>query len=399
MTVYRLGLIITAVIAAVLVTIGVFVLLVELDFAVHVRGRIEPARLLSVVCPEPGTITVCAGTGPVKKGDLLLALDTQAEERILGSLSRVRVLLRKQLENERELRRAAGKAHASEVARVESEVKLLHEQLEAERGSLAELATEITQARREQKQLVQALRHSELSVMKALRVDGLVTEKELELAKHRAEISRAEAQEAELAAEEEQIEKALRKQELAGTLSSRQKELALLKEEPSNRRSLLELERRLADLAQREEEIRLLIGRKRVVAPFNGSVIQTEAAPGMYVRGGVPLLTLAATDEFVFRTLTTPRVRVGLEEGLPARLVLDEYPATAYGYTPAKLTRIEALLGAENGEQAAYRLTLSVHPEQREAADKPYELLAGLSGTADIITFHGTTARYLMQRD
>ncbi|MBN1676143.1 MAG: HlyD family efflux transporter periplasmic adaptor subunit [Kiritimatiellae bacterium] len=401
MRVFRLAMIVTLTIGVLLLVGGLFMLLVKMDFFVHVRGRIEPARMLTLSLPRGGRVAFCAAATELKEGELVVALDATAEQAVLESLARIEEILVKQREHELVLRAASKREHAEEVKRTEKELDLLRAQLEAEEGQLHTVAAKLTDVREEQKRLAEGLRRDEVSILTALKKDGLVTQSDLELARYRASLAESELSETRLTAEEDQLRRQMERERLQTDVASKADTLAMLKQSPGNIRNLLEIERRLEENRQSQADLKRVVEEKKLHAPFDGRVLHVAATPGEMVSAGQVLATFADTSAYVFRATANPDTRVNLHEGLSARITLDTYPARVYDYLPAKVAAIETQLAPE--QEVRYRITLNVngHNGSKPGAGErpPFELVPGLPGTADIVTFHGTTVQYLMNEE
>ena len=143
------------------------------------------------------------------------------------------------------------------------------------------------------------------------------------------------------------------------------------------------------DLRMELAELERTIEEKQARSPFAGVVLETIAAEGSLVSAGSPVLVLADTSGFIFRASVGPHVRRDLTEAVEARMRLDSYPHMKYGEGRMQLAGIETRL--RSGEPAAYDLAFVI----TEAPD--YELKPGLAGTAEIITFRGTTVQYMLR--
>ena len=118
------------------------------------------------------------------------------------------------------------------------------------------------------------------------------------------------------------------------------------------------------------------------------------------------LLVVGDERELVFIAEPSEAIRSKLRDDAPAQLHLDEYPYTTHGSVKARLAHIECRLDDAGTDKsiadaakrmapghagARYRLTLV--PE----AGAAIPLVTGLSGSAEIVVFHGTIVRYVLQ--
>lgn len=362
---------------------------VPMRFTTTAHGQIEPGRVLRVAFPVAGHLSAIADGGEVEKGQVIAALDTAPEEAALASLAGQIELLREQADLERRAMAAGGRQLELDISRAEKRLEHIENQLEAERGRLAELNLEILKSQQREKSLTAQLRRSEEAVLASLIGQGLVTEMEMALSRHRAELAELEAAQLEMEVERTRLGHELRLGELVTQKATTEAEIARLKASPPGGRALLELERRLAELTAEVERAEQSIEAKRIRAPFDGRILAVEAAEDAFVTAGQAVAALADDSEMVFRGSVGQDAIGDVSVGQEARVRIAIYPYLRFGYVEAKVQKYETRLSA--GGPAVYPVTF-------ELDEAPFRLSPGLAGSADITVYHGTILNYLTRR-
>ena len=389
MSVFRLSVLVALAVGVLVVVAALFILRVEIDFTVSVAGRVEPNRVLRVAVPAQGRVAFIAPLGRVRKGALLLALDTGAEEDAVAGLSRERGILQEEAGLEQKRLAAETAQQASEQAQVEKEALLLQEQLTFEQGKLRELSQRIQACLGEQKRAMTVLRLDEERMLTSLASKGVVTKLDMAVAKQRSALSRSEELQIRLEAERDKILRRLKIEELGTRLAIQTIRLSALRQRPVDTRRVLEVRARIEELGGRITQLGRGIKQKCFHAPFDGEVMTVGAHVGEVLQPAAAALLLADDAPAVFRATAAPAVRRFLRKGQEARIRLQSYPYFAFGRLPARLQAIVTRLPADAA--AGYGVLFTV-------GEAPYELMHGLQGTADVITFRGTVVKYLMHR-
>ena len=362
---------------------------VPMRFTTTAHGQIEPGRVLRVAFPTSGHLVAIADGGEVERGQVIAALDAAPEEAALASLAEQIELLREQADLERRAMAAGGRQLELDISRAEKRLEHIENQLEMEKGRLAELNLEILRSQQREKSLTAELRRSEEAVLASLIGQGLVTEMEMALSRHRAELAELEAAQLEMEVERTRLGHELRTGELETQQATTEDEIARLKASPPGGRTLIELERRLAELAAEVERMEQSIEAKRIRAPFDGRILAVEAAQDAFVAAGQTVAALADDSEMVFRGSVGQDAIGDVYIGQEARIRLDIYPYLSFGYVQATVQKHETRLAP--GNPAVYPITF-------EIAKAPFLLTPGLTGSADITIYHGTILSYMTRR-
>lgn len=389
MKIARIGCALVLIILVLMVAGAAIAALVPMRFTTTSHGRLEPGRLLRLAFPAQGRVVWLAEPGAVEEGDLVAALDTTAEEEALTALAKQSALLRRQLDLEKRALEAGGRQLEIDIARAERQLEHLETQLEKERGRLAELDLEIVKYQQQEKSLTAELRRSEEAVLASLIGQGLVTQMEMALSKHRADLAKLEAAQLEMQVEREQLTRELRIKELDTQRAVREAEIASLKAAPPGGRTVVELEGRLAEIEAETERLEQTADAKRLRAPFGGRILTASASKGEIVSAGQPVCQLADDSELVFRGTVGQDAIGDVAPGQEALLRMDVYPYLRFGHIKAEIESVETRLAP--GETAVYPVAFKL--------DKaPFRLTPGLTGAADITVYRGTILKYLTRR-
>jgi RND family efflux transporter MFP subunit len=133
-----------------------------------------------------------------------------------------------------------------------------------------------------------------------------------------ARMRAAGAQGRQVAAELEQAERDTERLERAGGRLVAEREIE------QARAVQAQLEGRKAELAAAVQENRAVLSRLRLVAPFDGQVMDRAVDPGDWVNPGDPVLELVASDDLEVLVQAPARLAADLEEGGRAMLTKGE---------------------------------------------------------------------------
>lgn len=151
--------------------------------------------------------------------------------------------------------------------------------------------------------------------------------------------------------------------------------------------------RQITDLDGQIRQARLQIQYGQLRAPLNGVVFDLKVSPSSVVEAAAPMLVLVPSGSLEARVLVPSRVIGFISPGMKARLSLDTFPATDYGYLPALVRDIgsDALTAEEMrttlGAEAAglfYPVVLELSHQTLAAGQRQVPLKAGMTLTADI---------------
>lgn len=177
-------------------------------------------------------------------------------------------------------------------------------------------------------------------------------------------------------------------------LKRTQAELQRLRQEHAKERPPLgDYRRRFAltgDINRLEAEqakLKRAIAHKSLWAPFAGTVTDRRCLVGEAIAAHTPVLQLVSPSPLVFRSDAHPHEARRLVVGQDVSLTLDAYPKLTYGAIPGRLSDIHLV---HPGEEQRYRLTVQLSPDTFSLP-----LLAGMEGTAHIVTFRGTPLHYI----
>jgi len=117
-----------------------------------------------------------------------------------------------------------------------------------------------------------------------------------------------------------------------------------------------------------------------LVAPWAGTVLSVETAPGAIVGGGSPILTLLDTEDLQFHTTNlSERDLADIEPGQAVRITLKSYPSQEISGT---VVRIAPLASGGIGDAATFAVVIDLDPVD-------LLLLPGMTGRAEILREDG----------
>ncbi|WP_317205262.1 HlyD family secretion protein [Janthinobacterium sp.] len=336
-----------------------------------VSGQLVPdAGLLKVYTPQPGVVLqkfVAEGQA-VKRGEVLYVL---SGERQSGTQANIQAAISGQVEARRESLRAElekGRAmQGDERAALQGKIA----GLEAE---LAKLAGQIEDQRRRVK----------LAEDSVARYQGLLAQDY---------ISREQAQQK----QEELLDQRNRARAIEREQISLGRELALQRNElatlaPRQQNRLAQVERGIAsagqELSESEAKRRLL-----VTAPQAGVATAPAAEVGQWMDASQPLLSVVPAGAVLQAQLYAPSKAVGfIRPGDAVLLRYQAFPYQKFGHAKGRVASVSRtalpaaeLRGAGAGNEALYRVTVTLAAQSMPAYGKAQPLQAGMLLDADIL--------------
>ena len=114
----------------------------------------------------------------------------------------------------------------------------------------------------------------------------------------------------------------------------------------------------------------------QLFAPWSGTVLTVDAAPGAFVGSGSPVVTLLDTTQLAFHTTNlSERDLAQIEQGQPARITLKSYPNDIIDGT---VLRIGVQAEGTVGDAATFPVILTI-------AANDFDIRPGMTGRVEII--------------
>ncbi len=140
----------------------------------------------------------------------------------------------------------------------------------------------------------------------------------------------------------------------------------------------LRLEQAEIALAQSElslSQAEAALAKAELIAPWAGTVLRVETAPGALVGSGSPIVTLLDMTQLEFHTTNlSERDLAQISPGLPAVITLKAYPNDPI---PATVARIGLQAGTAVGDAATFPVILAL-------AEPELDIRPGMTGRAEI---------------
>ena len=167
----------------------------------------------------------------------------------------------------------------------------------------------------------------------------------------------------------------------AATVASAQQVLHQAKTGPKDSQiAAAQLQVEQAELALSSAEFNLALAEQalenaRLEAPWSGTVLAVDAAPGALVAGGVPIVTLLDTETLQFHTGNlSERDLAYIAPGQPVQITLKSYPSQM---VDGQVTYIAPQASGQVGDAATFTVVIDI-----SGAD--LALLPGMTGRAEI---------------
>ena len=299
----------------------------------------------------------------VRAGQLLAQLDLEAINSQQRQLQRERAQLQKQLHQ-------AAQQFTDLQAQSRSIHRLMTTQIATARGGVAQaLAGSRFQDR-------------ELQRLRGLAAEGAIPQLLLEEKEAGVAVAKSQLDQARLGVGEQrarlQAEQARLRQSLSATISAR-----------------AELERQLAAVDGRLRETALARQQTRLLAPVDGTVVETKLRyPGQVLQPGEVVATLAPKGQPLSVKVQLPSRDVApLKPGQRAYLRVGSCPHTDFGVLAGRVQAIAA--DAVDGE---YAVTITPSADQLRQGQRRCALRAGMDVDADLVIRRGTVMGLLLRK-
>ncbi len=299
----------------------------------------------------------------VRAGQLLAQLDLEAINSQQRQLQRERAQLQEQLHQ-------AAQQFTDLQAQSRSIHRLMTTQIATARGGVAQaLAGSRFQDR-------------ELQRLRGLAAEGAIPQLLLEEKEAGVAVAKSQLDQARLGVGEQrarlQAEQARLRQSLSATISAR-----------------AELERQLAAVDGRLRETALARQQSRLLAPVDGTVVETKLRyPGQVLQPGEVVATLAPKGQPLSVKVQLPSRDVApLKPGQRAYLRVGSCPHTDFGVLAGRVQAIAA--DAVDGE---YAVTITPSADQLRQGQRRCALRAGMDVDADLVIRRGTVMGLLLRK-
>jgi multidrug resistance efflux pump len=281
----------------------------------------------------------------VKKGELLVELDSESQRLQLAEAEKSLAALPGQLSSKEE-----------EIKAIEKGV--------SSGGSDIAAAKEEAKARYEEARIAADSAEVEMKRIKGLFEKGIQTEAEYLAAKTKFDQAKANANTLKAAIKTAASGAGVQKSDRAARIASLQGEIERLKGDISSKESAIE---RLKDD----------IHKRKIVAPVDGEIAEvSEFKVGAVVQTGDKLAVILPPGQLKTIAEFIPENAVGrLQPGQKAQLELDGFPWTEYGRVPAIVERV-----ASETRNGLIKVEFSIHP----ASDSKIPLQHGMPGKIEV---------------
>lgn len=266
---------------------------------VHVVDARIKTHMISVAARLPGRITampVSEGRR-VARGELLVELDAA------------------QIRQDLQVVRSGWQSLSGERARMEAELELARA-VENSRVVKAQRALESSAADQQRLQLAQQKAGADLSRLKGMARNNMVSGQQLADAQYRADVAAAELHrgETEIAAAEAALSEAK-----AQTLNQRVLE-----------RDLDALQSQLAEIQARQQRLKLDINDHRIRSPVAGVIARKFAEPGEYIQSGQNLMLVYSPDQLWIEANIEETAFASVKVGQRVRITVDALSGEAF---------------------------------------------------------------------
>ncbi len=384
-----------AVLAATAAVMG----LVPIRFTVTAYGRILPAAYVRVTAARNGRITRLHPAGPVKKGEILLEQSAAREHRELAGLRSQLELLQKALADETARLDRTRKSAALAADSAALAVKQAQADLDNTAHKIHPVDREIEKRRLERRRRQADLAHKEYKILQTLAKEQSVPQQEVVRGETADAVARLQFEEEQWSDKKSALARSDTLRTLRAALEQRRNELeqARLLAIPG-RRTLLDLQVRIASIRSQIEQVQADIAAKTITAPDAGEWMARQVTRGEYAATGAFIGIFAANRRLRFVGMVRETQAPWVRPSAPARIRLTAFPYLKYGRLRARVTHLEPALPGTAGKPGTatpgggYRVELQLDPIENQ----PYTPLPGLAGKADIQVFRGTLLQYLL---
>jgi len=371
----------------VLTAAAVVAVTVSVNFTVSAPGVVEPARTIRVTAAEDGLATFVRPPGRVEKGAVLFRQRATDERRRLATFVEELALLEKRREHERERLASWSGAQQIELALLNLDRQETTARRDDTGGVLAELENGIDERTVAREQVRKDLAEAEFKILHNLAKEQTVPLMEVAKAEAEAGETKLQLERAGLEEEKRQFSREDAIRRLETELDRQSLKIRAVSNRVQDLHTLMELNRQILDVKARMQETDRALARKELVAPWPGEWGARMVVEGEYVEQGKPVGVLYDARSLNFAGRVRGSQFPWLRQGQRVKVRLSAYPFLKYGLLPAVVTSLEPRARSAGPE---FRI------EARLAGDGPYQPVAGMAGTADVIVFRGTLLQYLM---
>lgn len=367
--------------------------LVKANLVVRAIGRVRPidppARIFTAAHSDLDGRVVESPVDEgdtVRKGDVLVRLDTEPIEHRIAKLSRVIQAADEEL---------AELDRLEEVRESQFESALRKAQLECEQAEsllMVNRDRHESEKRRAETELTVARKHWKR--VDALVKRGAASEKEREESTGKMREAEERLVQARLPVDDKDVAVKRRALELV------RRDLEVQQGELTARRVVRKGE---ADSAKKElDHLQLLRADAILRAPIDGVIIGGRIQPGDVLEAGKQVMEIAAPDSFQFEA-AVPSEDVGhLRPGMPVQIKFDAYDYQRYGVLTGTVAYVspDSKVESVHGQPGVAAYIVRVQLEAKEIARGRFrgKVKLGLAGTAEIVTGRESVLSILVKR-
>ena len=400
--------IIMFVVITLLVVVGTWASLTELDNVTRGEGRVISAiQNQNVQAAEGGVILrryVSEGSSVVS-GDILFEIDPiDANSELNRTLQRRSALqikelrLRSEIANEdlgisNEMRAQTPSVAASEESLFQARrtelagaLAILEQRLIQRQQDLLDAQVSIDTLRNTQELISQEIDIMEPLVRQAIAPETRLLELRRELEQSRGSLARARASETSARAGISEIESELRNRQDDYILSSMQELSSTVAE--------------LSELAEALPALEERVGRTVIRAPVTGIINQLNfRTPGGYVNRGDVMVELVPTEDgLVIEAQIKPADISNIRLEDVVRIRFSAYDSSRYGTVEGRVIRIspDAVQDRDTGE-TNYLIDVAIEGEILLETGAPVTFLPGMTATVDVLSGKRTVLEYIWQ--
>jgi len=364
---------------------ALFVFTVPMDFYATVSGRIIPADNMSIASPMDGSVTATIKTEKFKKGDILVKLDSTKERLALKFAKQELLQVEKHLEWEQKALAFTQKELKLQLDEkiLRSKALTVEEQLQLKQ---LELYKSVASSLHEHRKLEEKLRAEEARIFKLLFERKVVARMDFLKIAHQAHVAKIMSKQIKMDADRRlfEHESDLNQVKFDEKLLIIKKQL--LENTPAQLRNIFTLEYQILELKRSIAELSDNIDKKMIKAPYDGMILLRQTKRGAFVKKGDPLFEISDSSPPFFRAVCRQDHISEINTGQRADIALDCFSTLKYGWLVGKIYNIQTNL---KGQNTTYIIDMHI-------TANPIGLLKpGLTGKADIVTYHGTIFNYL----
>jgi multidrug resistance efflux pump len=364
---------------------ALFIFTIPMDFYATVSGRIIPADAMSIASPIDGSITMTIKTQEFKKGDILAKLDSSKEQLALKFAQQELRQTEKHLNWEQKALKFTQKELKLQLDEKNLKAKALkvEEQLQVKQ---LDLYKSVASSLHEHRKLEEKLRAEEARIFKTLFDRKVVARMDFLKIAHQAHVAKIMSKQIKMDADRRLFEHEgdLNQVKFDEELILIQRHL--LENTPDQLRNIFTLEYRILELKKTIAELSDNIEKKIIKAPYDGSLLLRQIKTGSFVKKGEILFEVADFSPPFFRAVCGQDHISEINTGERADIALDNFSTLKYGWIEGKVYNIQTSLKDQN---TTYIIDMHITGNPIGA------LKPGLSGKADIVTYHGTIFSYL----